>query len=98
MSGCRWFHVVGYDVLDIYVEHDVKIHDIVDDSEPVGFKSANGVAEDVSNDPNVDVNNEIGQEGLDKDQFVSEGNFKDNEFQFIEEFDESEMDWIKVLF
>lgn len=41
--------------LDVYIEGDCE-----DDEQCTGFKSANGVAEDVSNDPNVDVNNEIG--------------------------------------
>ncbi|KAI5433592.1 hypothetical protein KIW84_020759 [Lathyrus oleraceus] len=48
--------VVGYDVIDVYVEH-----------------------------------------GIDEDYVVSDGSFKNNEFQFSEESEESGIDWTKVL-
>lgn len=46
----------------------------------------------MTNQPNVDVKNEIGQEGINEDYVTSEGSFKDNEFQFNEEYKESEID------
>ncbi|KAI5446918.1 hypothetical protein KIW84_014676 [Lathyrus oleraceus] len=171
--------VVGYNVIDVYVEHNVGIPEIIDDSELdveldveddvqcTGFKSAditeevtidpnivaelgtiypNGVAEDdVTTDPNIVVEegtidpngttdpngvakddvitdpnviagegttdpngvteddvttdpNVIVREGttdIDEDYVASEGSFEDNEFQFSEEYEESEMDWTK---
>ncbi|KAI5429117.1 hypothetical protein KIW84_033928 [Lathyrus oleraceus] len=125
--------VVGYDVIDVYVEHSVGIPGIIDDNEVdaeddvqcTGFKSLdvteevtidpNGVAEEVTIDPSIvveevttdpnvvveefttDVNNETGQEDINDDYVVSEGSFEDNEFQFSEDFEESEMDWTNVL-
>ncbi|KAI5410250.1 hypothetical protein KIW84_055662 [Lathyrus oleraceus] len=129
----------GYNVIDVYVKHNVGILDIVDDGELyanieddvqcIGFKSENGVAKDgtidlngvaedvtndlngvaedvtnysnvvikdVTNNPNVDVNNENGKEGIDDDYVAIKGSFEDNEFQFSEESEESEMDWTKA--
>ena len=51
----------------------------------------------MTNNPNVDVNNENGKEGIDDDYVAIKGSFEDNEFQFSEESEESEMDWTKVL-
>ncbi|CAL5194027.1 unnamed protein product [Lathyrus oleraceus] len=171
--------VVGYDVIDVYVEHSVEIPEIIndneldaeldveldaeDDAQCTGFKSAdvieeaiidpngvveevitdhnsvaeeettnpngvakddvttdpNGVAEegtidpngvieenvttdpngvvedDVTIDPNVVV--EEGTTNIGGDYVASEGSFEDNEFQFSEESEDSDMDWTKVL-
>ncbi|KAI5404836.1 hypothetical protein KIW84_051849 [Lathyrus oleraceus] len=162
--------VVGYDVIDVYVEHNVGIPEIIDDNELdaeddaqcTGFKSAdvteevtidpNIVVEQVTTDPNVVVEevtidpNVIAEEGttdpngivendvitdpnivaeegttdpngvveddvttdpnvvaeefttdIDEDYVASQGSFEDSEFQFSEEYEESEMDWTKLL-
>ncbi|KAI5395389.1 hypothetical protein KIW84_061825 [Lathyrus oleraceus] len=61
-----------------------------------GTTDPNGVAEDdVTTDPNV-VAEEFTTD-IDEDYVASEGSFEDNEFQFSEEYEESEMNWTKVL-
>ncbi|KAI5392955.1 hypothetical protein KIW84_060201 [Lathyrus oleraceus] len=61
-----------------------------------GTIDPNGVAEDdVTIDSNV-----VAEEGITdigEDYVASEGSFEDSEYQFSEEFEESEMDWTKVL-
>lgn len=47
------------------------------------------------NSHNVNVNYELGQEGIDEDYVASEGSFEDNEFQLSEEYEE--IDWTKRL-
>ncbi|KAI5384643.1 hypothetical protein KIW84_071594 [Lathyrus oleraceus] len=55
----------------------------------------NGVAEEDTIDPNIFT--EEFTTDIDEDYVASEGSFEDSEFQFSEEFEESEMDWTKVL-